>query len=154
MGNIDLILIKMALCEFMHFPSIPTRVSINEYIEISKDYSSQKSSFFINGVLDKIIKELPNIKISGTRRTIAKVLMLHTIPAEQEGRVLDFCITMIETPKEPVAVKSNCMTIIFNLLPKYPELRNEIFAIIEDQIPHNTDALKGRYNVLRKQFKL
>ncbi len=56
-AEIDLILIKMALCEFIHFPSIPTRVSINEYIEISKDYSSQKSSFFINGVLDKILKE-------------------------------------------------------------------------------------------------
>lgn len=56
-ADIDLILIKMALSEFIHFPSIPTRVSINEYIEISKDYSSQKSSFFINGVLDKILKQ-------------------------------------------------------------------------------------------------
>lgn len=56
-ADIDLILMKMALSEFLHFPSIPTKVSINEYIEISKDYSSQKSSFFINGVLDKILKE-------------------------------------------------------------------------------------------------
>lgn len=56
-ADIDLILIKMALSEFLHFPSIPTRVSINEYIEISKDYSSQKSSFFINGVLDKLMKQ-------------------------------------------------------------------------------------------------
>lgn len=56
-ADIDLILIKMALCEFVHFASIPTRVSINEYIEIAKDYSSQKSSFFINGVLDKILKQ-------------------------------------------------------------------------------------------------
>jgi len=56
-ADIDLILIKMALSEFIHFPSIPTKVSINEYIEISKDYSSQKSSFFINGVLDKILKQ-------------------------------------------------------------------------------------------------
>ncbi len=56
-ADIDLILIKMAICEFLHFPSIPTRVTINEYIEISKDYSSQKSSFFINGVLDKILKD-------------------------------------------------------------------------------------------------
>ncbi|GAB1309403.1 transcription antitermination factor NusB [Urechidicola sp. KH5] len=56
-ADIDLILMKMALCEFIHFASIPTRVSINEYIEIAKDYSSQKSSFFINGVLDKILKQ-------------------------------------------------------------------------------------------------
>ena len=56
-AEIDLILIKMALVEFFYFPSIPTRVTINEYIEIAKDYSTTKSSFFINGVLDKLLKE-------------------------------------------------------------------------------------------------
>lgn len=56
-AEIDMILIKMAITEFINFPSIPTRVTINEYIEISKDYSTTKSSYFINGVLDKISKE-------------------------------------------------------------------------------------------------
>ncbi|MEO9570267.1 MAG: transcription antitermination factor NusB [Polaribacter sp.] len=56
-ADIDMILIKMAISEFLNFPSIPTRVTINEYIEISKDYSTEKSSYFINGVLDKISKE-------------------------------------------------------------------------------------------------
>lgn len=56
-AEIDMILIKMAIAEFLNFSSIPTRVTINEYIEIAKDYSTEKSSFFINGVLDKILKE-------------------------------------------------------------------------------------------------
>ena len=56
-AEIDMILIKMAITEFLKFPSIPTRVTINEYIEISKDYSTEKSSYFINGVLDKILKD-------------------------------------------------------------------------------------------------
>jgi len=56
-AGIDLILIKMAITEFLYFPSIPTKVSINEYIEIAKDYSTVKSSYFINGVLDKILKD-------------------------------------------------------------------------------------------------
>ena len=56
-AGMDMILIKMAISEFLNFPSIPTRVTINEYIEISKDYSTEKSSYFINGVLDKISKE-------------------------------------------------------------------------------------------------
>lgn len=56
-ADIDMILIKMAMTEFINFPSIPTRVTINEFIEISKDYSTEKSSYFINGVLDKISKE-------------------------------------------------------------------------------------------------
>lgn len=61
-AEIDLILIKMALVEFVHFPSIPTRVSINEYLEIAKDYSTVKSSFFINGVLDKLLKDYMSSK--------------------------------------------------------------------------------------------
>ncbi len=56
-SNIDLILIKMGITEFLYFPSIPVRVTMNEYIEISKDYSSQKSGKFINGILNKLSKE-------------------------------------------------------------------------------------------------
>ena len=56
-ADIDMILIKMAITEFVNFGSIPVRVTINEYIEIAKDYSTTKSSYFINGVLDKISKE-------------------------------------------------------------------------------------------------
>ncbi|MBL4604764.1 MAG: transcription antitermination factor NusB [Flavobacteriaceae bacterium] len=56
-ADMDMILIKMGACEFLHFPSIPTRVTINEYIEIAKDYSTQKSGYFVNGVLDKLSKE-------------------------------------------------------------------------------------------------
>ena len=55
-ADIDMILIKMAIAEFLHFPSIPTKVTINEYIEIAKDYSTEKSSYFLNGVLDKLAK--------------------------------------------------------------------------------------------------
>jgi len=61
-AEIDMILIKMALTEFLYFPSIPTKVTINEYIEIAKDYSTQKSSYFINGVLDKLLKEYQEAK--------------------------------------------------------------------------------------------
>lgn len=55
--KIDKLLIVMGIAEFLHFPSIPTKVTINEYIEIAKDYATPKSSFFINGVLDKILDD-------------------------------------------------------------------------------------------------
>lgn len=61
-AEIDMILIKMGICEFLHFPSIPTRVTINEFIEIAKDYSTQKSSYFVNGVLDKLSREYTQSK--------------------------------------------------------------------------------------------
>ncbi|MGY6647442.1 transcription antitermination factor NusB [Wenyingzhuangia sp. IMCC45574] len=56
-ADVDLILIKMAICEFLNFPSIPVKATINEYLEIAKDYSTDKSSVFINGVLDKTWKD-------------------------------------------------------------------------------------------------
>lgn len=57
LASIDGVLLKMALCEFQKFPSIPYKVTINEYLEIAKEYSTPKSSIFINGILDKIVKE-------------------------------------------------------------------------------------------------
>ncbi len=56
-ADIDGILLKMGIAELLHFPSIPERVTINEYLEIAKEYSTPKSSIFINGILDKLIKE-------------------------------------------------------------------------------------------------
>ncbi|MEZ4802410.1 MAG: transcription antitermination factor NusB [Gelidibacter sp.] len=56
-ANVDAIILQMAICEFQKFPSIPVKVTINEYLEIAKEYSTPKSSFFINGILDKIVKE-------------------------------------------------------------------------------------------------
>ncbi|NND51718.1 MAG: transcription antitermination factor NusB [Flavobacteriaceae bacterium] len=56
-ANVDLVLLQMAICEFQHFPSIPVKVTINEYLEIAKEYSTPKSSVFINGILDKLVKE-------------------------------------------------------------------------------------------------
>jgi len=64
----DIILIKMALAELLEFPSIPVKVTLNEYIDISKYYSSAKSKVFINGILDKLIidlKEKKKIKKTG-----------------------------------------------------------------------------------------
>ncbi len=57
-ADLDMIIIKMGIAEFLYFPSIPTRATINEYLEIAKEYSTPKSSIFINGILDKLVKEL------------------------------------------------------------------------------------------------
>ncbi|MDK7374467.1 transcription antitermination factor NusB [Weeksella virosa] len=55
---VDLIILEMAITEFKHFPSIPTKVTINEYIELAKNYSTEKSRIFVNGILDKALRKL------------------------------------------------------------------------------------------------
>ena len=54
----DFLLMKMAICELEEFPTVPIKVTLNEYIELSKNYSTPKSKLFINGILDKLIPQL------------------------------------------------------------------------------------------------
>lgn len=56
-AKMDIILMKMAICELLEFTSIPVKVTLDEYIEMSKDYSSPQSKTFINGILDKIVAD-------------------------------------------------------------------------------------------------
>ena len=71
-AEIDYILLKMGICELLNFNSIPEKVTINEYLEIAKEYSTPKSSIFINGILDKLVKEY---KVSGKMQKIGRGLL-------------------------------------------------------------------------------
>lgn len=57
-ASLDMILMQMGVCEFLYFETIPPKVTINEYIDIAKEYSTQQSGQFINGILDSIHKDL------------------------------------------------------------------------------------------------
>ncbi len=56
-AQMDQVILKIAIAELLYFPNIPIKVSLNEYLEISKDYSTPNSNNFINGVLDKLVRE-------------------------------------------------------------------------------------------------
>lgn len=58
LASLDKIILRMALCEFLYFEEIPIKVTINEAIEIAKDYSTTKSGKFINGILDAALDDL------------------------------------------------------------------------------------------------
>lgn len=60
---IDMILLKMGISEFLYFPTIPTKVTINEYVDIAKDYSTEDSGRFVNAVLDNILQDLTKQKM-------------------------------------------------------------------------------------------
>ncbi len=66
---IDMLLLYMGVCEFLYFPSIPPKVTINEYIDLGKVYSTQQSGHFINGVLDNVLKAMKKSgKLNKTER--------------------------------------------------------------------------------------
>ncbi|HEY1024943.1 MAG TPA: transcription antitermination factor NusB [Sphingobacteriaceae bacterium] len=68
----DTLLMRMAITELVHFSSIPVKVTINEYIEIAKEFSTPKSNSFINGILDKILADL---KSAGKIRKFGRGLL-------------------------------------------------------------------------------
>ena len=55
---LDMLLMQMGICEFLFFETIPPKVTINEYIDLAKEYSTAQSGQFVNGILDNIHKEL------------------------------------------------------------------------------------------------
>ncbi|MGH2642807.1 MAG: transcription antitermination factor NusB [Chitinophagaceae bacterium] len=57
-ASIDLLLMIMGICEFLYFPTIPSKVTINEYIDLAKTYSTPQSGQFVNGILDNVLKDL------------------------------------------------------------------------------------------------
>ena len=57
-ASLDMVLMQMGVCEFLYFETIPTKVTINEYIDLAKEYSTEQSGHFVNGILDNIHKEL------------------------------------------------------------------------------------------------
>lgn len=71
-AQVDHVLLQMAICELKNFPSIPVKVTMNEYLEIAKEYSTPKSSIFINGILDKLVKEY---ETAGTLKKIGRGLL-------------------------------------------------------------------------------
>jgi transcription antitermination protein NusB len=74
---IDKVLLRIGICELLYFPDIPPKVSINESIEIAKEYSTARSGKFINGILDAILSEL---KENGKLNKSGRGLVEETLP--------------------------------------------------------------------------
>lgn len=73
-AQLDMILMRMGICELLYFETIPTKVTINEYIDLAKDYSTAQSGQFVNGILDNIHKEMTTegkiIKVSFNNKSL------------------------------------------------------------------------------------
>ena len=77
-ANMDLIIMQVALAEILSFPTIPINVTLNEYIDAAKYYSTPKSGTFINGILDSIVNELKKEKVIA-QRLIIIITFVHII---------------------------------------------------------------------------
>ncbi|HEY5393456.1 MAG TPA: hypothetical protein VIJ57_15130 [Hanamia sp.] len=94
---------------------------------------------------EKLIDNLNRPKLhDAIKRNTVRLLQTVVIPEKYEGVVMDICFKYLESPREAVAIKAFSLTILERLSRKYPEIIPEIKMLIEDQLPHQTAAFKGR----------
>ena len=103
--------------------------------------------------LKKIIYNLkaPGIHDAVKRNTV-RFLQFIEIPKSLHGITLDICFGFLQDKKEPIAIKVFSMTVVANLVKIYPELKGELMAIIEDQMPYGSAGYVSRGKKILKQL--
>ncbi|HUS00717.1 MAG TPA: hypothetical protein VMY77_03275 [Chitinophagaceae bacterium] len=100
---------------------------------------------FIKKKFGKLVKNLrkPGLHDSVKRNSI-RFLKNIDIPEKYHGDIMDICFGYLASPKEAVAIKVFSLIVLGNLSKKYPEIKPEIKVLIDEQLPHQTIAFKGR----------
>ncbi|MEM7552405.1 MAG: hypothetical protein AAF363_22165 [Bacteroidota bacterium] len=87
------------------------------------------------------------------KRNTVRVLQFMPIPEESELTLMDVCFRYLSTVKEAVAIKVFSMTVLAKLAKKYPDIKNELIPLIEDQLPHGTAGIRSRGKKVLAQLK-
>lgn len=105
---------------------------------------SAKYPELIHPYIKDLVKNLRKFTHTGTIRNVLKILLRIKLDEKYHGEMADICFEWISKEDMPVAVKVFAMQILANLIPVYPELKNEFLEIINEQIPRNSPGFKVR----------
>jgi len=94
--------------------------------------------------LEPIILNLQNNVNDAVKRNTVRVLQFVDIPEDLMGITAEICFDYLNSGKEPVAIKAHSMTVLFNIIKKFPELKEELKLSIEDQLPFGSAGFKSR----------
>lgn len=120
----------------------------------SLSYAVRKSPHLIQPYLKELIDQLDKKdKHNAVIRNTVRILQDIEIPEQYHGKLMNNCFGFIEEPKTPVAIKAFSLTILFNLCKIYPEIKQELILIIEDNMLHAAPAFKSRGRKILLQLK-
>jgi hypothetical protein len=105
------------------------------------------------GYRSKIIQNLPQLKSKGALRSLLRLLCRYDILEEDQGLLIDLCFGYLVSELYPVAVKVHAMQIVYNHTLIYPELKEELITVIEDQVENNSVGFKSRGLRIIRQLK-
>lgn len=98
-------------------------------------YVAEKHPAVVQPHLEKMVNRMGDAGIPvAVKRNVVRVLQFMPIPENLQGPVMDYCFRFLEDPKETIAVRAFSMTVLANLAQQYPEIKNEIILLIEDQL--------------------
>ncbi len=117
------------------------------------DGSDEKRPGLARKHISSIVKALPGLESKGTLRSLLRLLTRYDIPEEEQGLLIDLCFSYLVSEQYPVAVKAHAMQIIYHHVLLYPELKDELIAVIEDQAENNSVGFKARGSILINQME-
>jgi hypothetical protein len=117
-------------------------------------YCARQHPELIRKHLGKLIKNLQKKGLhDAVKRNSVRILQDIQIPARLHGELMNTCFQFIESPDEAVAIKVFSLTILNNLVPLYPDIKNELKLIIEERWDHETAAFRSRARKILKNLK-
>jgi len=108
------------------------------------DGSDEQHPGLASNHISKIIQKLPYVESTGTLRCLLRLLSRYKISEDDQGLLIDLCFSYMVSELYPVAVKVHAMQIIYNHVLLYPELKDELVTVIEDQVENNSVAFQSR----------
>lgn len=117
------------------------------------DGSDEEHPGLATSFLSKIIQALPALESKGSLRSLLRMLCRYNISEEDQGLLIDLCFRYLSSELYPVAVKVHAMQIIYNHVLLYPELKDELISVLEDQIENNSVGFLSRGRRLIKQME-
>lgn len=94
--------------------------------------------------LGEMIANLRNDVHDAVKRNTVRMLQNYDVPDEHIGELADCCFEFLASKQEAIAIKVFSMTVLSNIVEKYPELKNELKVLIEDQLPYASTGFKNR----------
>lgn len=108
------------------------------------DHLNQSEPLLLIPHLETISSILKTTKYNGVRRSLIKILISNPSATNDDGELLDLCFQWVSSPSIPVAIRAHAMQFIFNLLPTYPELKNEFQLTLETAINDERKGVRGK----------
>jgi hypothetical protein len=117
------------------------------------DGSDEKSPGLAVDYISAIVCKLPDLKSNGSTRSLLRMLCRYNIPEDDQGILIDLCFRYLVSELYPVAIKVHAMQIVYQHVLIYPELKEELVTVIQDQVGNNSVGFRSRGRRILKKLE-